>query len=50
MAITKEEFERFERVRFAYDIDYIAVISELSRDKVIGIMDTYNSLSKRYRE
>lgn len=50
MTITREEFERFERVRFAYDIDYIATISQLSRDKVIEIMDTFNSLSERYRE
>jgi len=50
MTITKEEFEIFERVRFAYDIDYIAMISQLSRDKIIEIIDTYNSLSERYHE
>lgn len=49
MVITKEEFERYERVRFRPSVDYVKIMSGLSKDKIIKIRDTFNSLSEKYR-
>ena len=48
MTITKEEFEKYERVRFKFRIEYIEVKTGLNRNKILEIMKTYNTLLEKY--
>ena len=53
MDITKEEFEKFERVRESgatnmWDVSCVSYLSGLSREKIFEIIRRYGELIKKY--
>jgi len=54
MEITKDEFERYEKVRASgvtnmFDVPVVEMLSGLDRDKIIAIMKQYGELEKSIR-
>ena len=55
MAITKEQFERFETIRESgvtnmFAISTVSILSKLSLSDVKEIMENYSNLKKKYQE
>lgn len=51
--ITKEEFERYEKVRRSgvtnmFNVNKVCLISKLPRFKIIEVMENYEQLNKEY--
>jgi hypothetical protein len=53
MSITQEEFDAYVEVQMSgvtnmFNISVVSDYSGLSRDKIITIMENYNTLAERY--
>jgi len=53
MQITKQQFESYKRVQFSgvtnmFDVGTVGILSGLSKEEIMEIMNKYSNLSEKY--